>query len=326
MNLLPTTEQAEITSVIADFLANEVPIRRYQEADKLAAPYPRELWQQFVELGWFGVSSPDAQGGSGLGIAEDILLAREAGRQLVAPSVLATAFSARFAASNNQQALASALIAGEQRVAFTIPTEQNQQLLVDSDAADFLLTVCDGNLQLLPADTASDKEELHGMDESLSLTRAVLSGDALITSPDQGEIMRLAVIICAALTGIAESACQAAVAYANEREQFGQPIGAFQAINHLCADMAVRNESAWCQCVFAALSLQDGKADAAQQVAAATELARSAAIENARGNVQVHGGVGFTVEYDAHLLVKRTHVLSQLLETLIDERQLLLAQ
>jgi len=324
MNLLPTAEQSEITSVIADFLANEVPIRRYQEQANLAAPYPAELWQQFVELGWFGVSSPESLGGSGLGMAEEILLTREAGRQLVSPTVLATAFSARLAAEHEQDSLATSLINGEQRAALALRTEGNSYLLFDSEDAEFLIAVDDGRIQLFSNASADSREQLKGTDESLSIVRTTLSAPAVLETDTEGDRLHLAVLLCAALTGIAESACRMAVSYASEREQFGQPIGAFQAIKHLCADMAVRNEAAWSQCVYAGLCLQDKNPDALQQIAAAAKMAATAALENARSNIQVHGGVGFTVEYDAHLLVKRTHVLSEFLNAVISKRDLLI--
>jgi alkylation response protein AidB-like acyl-CoA dehydrogenase len=326
MNLLPTPEQAEIVSVIGDFLANEVPVRRYQEQANLGAPYPAELWQQFVELGWFGVSCPESLGGSGLGMAEEILLAREAGRQLVSPTVIATAFAARLAGEHGQESLATAFITGEKRVALALRTEGSSCLLFDSEAAEFLITVAQGRIQLVPNGSTSPVDELRGTDESLSIARAIPSGAVVLESEAQSDIMHLVILLCATLSGIAESACTAAVGYAGEREQFGQPIGAFQAIKHLCADMAVRNEAAWSQCAYAALSLQDKHPDAQQQIAAAAEMSARAALENARCNIQVHGGVGFTVEYDAHLLVKRTHVLSSLLDSLIDRRKMLLKQ
>jgi alkylation response protein AidB-like acyl-CoA dehydrogenase len=326
MNLLPTTEQAEIVSVIGEFLSSEVPIRRYQETINLGTPYPAALWQQFVKLGWFGVSCPEHLGGSGLGIAEEILLAREAGRQLISPTVLATAFTANLASRHDQAGLANSLINGEKRVAIALATKEDNYLMFDGDDADYLLTCHDNKINLFPAAAIAKAETLKGTDESVSLTRATLTGTPLLKNIGESDVMRLAIGLCAVLTGIAESACAAAVSYAGEREQFGQPIGAFQAIKHLCADMAVRNEAAWSQCVYAALSLQDQHEDATRQIAAAMEMSTRAALENARTNIQVHGGVGFTVEYDAHLLVKRTHVLSSLLDSLIDRRKMLLTQ
>lgn len=326
MNLLPTADQAEITAVIREFLANEVPARRYQEQSNREQAYSAELWQQFVDIGWFGVAADTAHGGSGLGIAEEILLAREAGRQLVSPTVLATAFTARLSADLNQETLCKAFICGEQRAAFALAYDDGYQLLMDSDAADFLLTISNNSLSLHSSVAPDAVQDLKGTDESVRLARAPLSEGLAIHRAESQDRLRLALLLCAALTGVAERACHDAVQYAGEREQFGQPIGAFQAINHLCADMAVRNDACWSQTVFAALALSHNNTDAARQTAAAAELTTTAAIDNARANVQIHGGVGFTIEFDAHLLVKRTHLLSQLLKPLLARRKLLLAQ
>jgi alkylation response protein AidB-like acyl-CoA dehydrogenase len=85
-----------------------------------------------------------------------------------------------------------------------------------------------------------------------------------------------------------------------------------QAVKHSCTDMAVRAESATCQTFFAALALGESTPDAAFQVAAAKIVAGNAATMNARASVQIHGGLGFTWEHDAHLLAKRAHVLGVL--------------
>ena len=114
------------------------------------------------------------------------------------------------------------------------------------------------------------------------------------------------------LVGIAEAARDQAAAYAVERMQFGKPIGVFQAVKHRCADMAVRCEAGWSQTCYAALALRDGERDAAFQVSVAKHLAGEAAEENAAANVQIHGGYGYTTEYDAHVLVKRAQVLRAL--------------
>jgi alkylation response protein AidB-like acyl-CoA dehydrogenase len=114
------------------------------------------------------------------------------------------------------------------------------------------------------------------------------------------------------LCGVGEEARDQAARYAKERFQFGRAIGVFQAVKHRCADMAVRSEAAWSQTVYAALALRDGHADAGLHVSSAKVLATDAAIENASSNVQVHGGYGFTTEFDAHLLVKRAHVLDRM--------------
>jgi alkylation response protein AidB-like acyl-CoA dehydrogenase len=100
-----------------------------------------------------------------------------------------------------------------------------------------------------------------------------------------------------------------ATSYAKTREQFGHPIGSFQSIKHRCADMAVGADAAAALLLFAALSVAEGRADAAFQDASARVVAEQRALWNARENIQVHGGMGFTAECDAHLYVKRTHLL-----------------
>ena len=107
------------------------------------------------------------------------------------------------------------------------------------------------------------------------------------------------------------SARDMAVTYAKDRKQFGQPIGSFQAIKHICADMAVRCEESASQLFYAALSLRDGTADAAVEIPAAAFIAARAALENAAAGIQVHGGIGMTAELDAHWFLKRAHVLDQ---------------
>jgi alkylation response protein AidB-like acyl-CoA dehydrogenase len=99
------------------------------------------------------------------------------------------------------------------------------------------------------------------------------------------------------------------VEYAEARVQFGQPIGAYQAVKHSCADMAIRAEAAASELFFAALAFEGARTDAAFQVSAAKVVAADAARCNAAANVQIHGGMGFTFEQDAHLYVKRSHVL-----------------
>ena len=120
---------------------------------------------------------------------------------------------------------------------------------------------------------------------------------------------RATVLSAALLVGLAEAVRDDAVAYASERVQFGKPIGVFQAIKHPCADMAVRCEVALSQTLMAALHTRDGLADADFQAASAKAVASAAATRGAAANVQIHGGYGYTTEYDAQRFVKRAHVI-----------------
>jgi len=116
----------------------------------------------------------------------------------------------------------------------------------------------------------------------------------------------VAVLLTAAeQLGTATRACELAVRHARTREQFGQPIGAFQAVKHLCAEMLVRAETARAA-VYAAAVTADPV-----DIAAARLLADEAAVRGARDCLQVHGGMGFTWESEVHLLLKRAWVRSQ---------------
>ncbi len=114
----------------------------------------------------------------------------------------------------------------------------------------------------------------------------------------------------AALVGIAEATRDMSAQYAKDREQFGRPIGTFQAVKHRCADMAVRCEVAFDLAIYAALLVDGDGPDAALHVPAAKVLAGEYAIANVFDNVQNHGGIGVTWEHDAHFFVKRANVLA----------------
>ena len=114
-------------------------------------------------------------------------------------------------------------------------------------------------------------------------------------------------------SGIAEAERDMGARYAIDREQFGRPIGAFQAVKHRVADTAIRAEAAWSQTAVAALRVAAGEGGAQFQASSAKVVATDAAIRNGRDTIQNHGAIGFTAEHDAHLFLKRAHVLDHVL-------------
>jgi alkylation response protein AidB-like acyl-CoA dehydrogenase len=123
---------------------------------------------------------------------------------------------------------------------------------------------------------------------------------------------RGAVLVSAQLVGIAAACTDQAVAYAKERQQFDKPIGSFQAIKHICADMLVRTEVARAAVHAAAVTVDDPEiGDVDRAVHGAKVLAGENALANAKASIQVHGGMGFTWEIDAHLYLKRAWVLDR---------------
>ena len=126
------------------------------------------------------------------------------------------------------------------------------------------------------------------------------------------------VLVAAQLAGVAQAAVAASVAHVSVREQFGRPIGAFQMVQQRCADMATRADAATQLCLLAALCAQP------QLAASALLVAGDAAIENARDDIQNHGGMGFTWEVDSHLRLRRAHGLRALLGDAADLRDAVL--
>jgi hypothetical protein len=128
-----------------------------------------------------------------------------------------------------------------------------------------------------------------------------------------------AVVTAAFLVGLAQACTDRSVAYAKERRQFDRPIGSFQAVKHILADMRVRGEVARASVHAAACTLDDPEVgDAVRAVAGAKMLAGEAAIANGKAATQVHGGMGFTWEVDVHLYLKRAWVLDTVLGS-VDE-------
>jgi alkylation response protein AidB-like acyl-CoA dehydrogenase len=128
-----------------------------------------------------------------------------------------------------------------------------------------------------------------------------------IEAPPSGE----GCVLTAALSaGNAAKTVDLAVAYAKERVQFDRPIGSFQAVKHICADMLVRSEVARAAVEAAGVLLDEESDEAGRAVATAKMLASEAALANAKSCIQVHGGMGFTWEVDAHLFLKRAAVLA----------------
>jgi alkylation response protein AidB-like acyl-CoA dehydrogenase len=138
-----------------------------------------------------------------------------------------------------------------------------------------------------------------------------LGADAVIGELDRGwavvgpTLQRAAVGAAAEMLGAARRCMEMSVEYARVRQQFGQPIGMFQAIKHMCAEMLLEVENAHAAVYYAAWALDAGSPDAALAASAAKAYVSEAARKVCGSAVQVHGGIGFTWEYDLHLYFKR---------------------
>jgi alkylation response protein AidB-like acyl-CoA dehydrogenase len=176
-----------------------------------------------------------------------------------------------------------------------------------------LVVVDDDGLRVLPTDAVTARHVEHPTDPATPvsvverLPDEVPIGDAALAT----RLRRLGSLCASAqLVGNSEASTTLAVEYAKERHQFGRPIGSFQGLKHLLADCLVRTEVARSSVWAAGVIADEPEAgDLDRAVAGARVLAAKAGTENAKTSIQVHGGMGFTWEVDAHLFLKRAWVL-----------------
>ncbi|HYV56482.1 MAG TPA: acyl-CoA dehydrogenase family protein [Candidatus Nitrosopolaris sp.] len=319
MDLTFGPEQESIRDAIRGVLADRIPAPR---ARAELAPDPG-LWAEAAALGWFGLGLPEAVGGAGYALPEETILFVELGRSLAAGPWLGTVLAthALTAVPALRDDLAS-VVGGRTRVAVvddpadalgdaTRPTGTVRGV-ADGDGVDAFLVLGGRRVRWVSARASGVRVAAR---ESLDPTRRV--ADLSFTEPSAEllgaeaiPLRRTALVLVAAeALGIAERTLEASVAHAKTREQFGRPIGSFQAVKHRCADMAVRTEVARSIVTFAAVALRDLEPEAPRHAQQAKVLATSAALANGHDNVQNHGGMGFTWEADAHLFLKRAWML-----------------
>jgi alkylation response protein AidB-like acyl-CoA dehydrogenase len=323
VDLLPTPEQLEIVSTAAAVLAQEFPISRVQAARNQASSVDGQAWTKCAELGWFGLDLPEELGGVGYALVEAALLFREIGRALAPGPFFASTLGARVAGIGGRPELSAAVMAGDAIVGLAEPRGPDASVgevvngtfdLIDAVGASHVLAVSPACAALLPIEAVEGIETLPCIDPAVRLGRGELQESkavAHVSGEEDPVFARGSVLAAAMLVGIAEATRDRAVEHAKSRIQFGVPIGAHQAVKHRCADMATRTEAAHEQLLFAALTIDEHGPDAAFQAAAAKVLATDAAITNGADNIQVHGGMGYTFESDAHLFLKRAHVLDR---------------
>jgi hypothetical protein len=320
-----TDEQFAARELVRDWAAGSGATEavRYIEQGEPKAWQP--VFERLAGLGLFGVAVPEDCGGAGGSIEDLSAMLEEAARALV-PGPVATTALATLVVSDPvlREALASgertAGVALDSDVEFDETTSRVSGTVpwVLGGVADGLLLVPAGERWLLVDSTAEGVavEPLRATDFSRPLARAVLtSAPASVIDAPAGWVSDLtATVLSAEAAGITRWALDTAVAYAKVREQFGKPIGSFQAIKHLCAEMLCRTEQVAVAAADAARAAQDGDP---RQLSIAAAIAAGVAIDAAKANakdcIQVLGGIGITWEHDAHLYLRRAYGIGQFL-------------
>jgi 3-oxochol-4-en-24-oyl-CoA dehydrogenase len=304
-----------------------------------------ERWASLAELGVLGVGVPVASGGTGGGPADLAAVLVQLTDSLVPGPVLPTLLAALLlghCGSEQHAAMAGALraiAAGHMSVAVALSaggvvaqagtdgsvrlTGQAGPLLGAGSTSHLLVgaTADSGSLWcLLPADepgvrvTALPAADFSRSLADVALADVVASPAGVLPGVTTQDVRDLAAALSAADAAAVAGWCtRTAAEYAAIRHQFGRPIGAFQAVKHLCASMAGRAESAAVLAWDAVRAVGDGPAELALPAAAAAAFCLDAAVDVAKDCVQVLGGIGFTWEHDAHLYLRRAVALRQLL-------------
>jgi alkylation response protein AidB-like acyl-CoA dehydrogenase len=285
-DLTPGEDLRQILDAAETMLGAHYPVTRLGEgrADDLA---PLE------DFGAFALAVAEDDGGAGFTLVEEAQLHVALGRHLVTPRALATAVARRLDAG-------ATVCAGV--------AEGEGWLALDPGGAEAIL-VRDGGGLVLAA--LGDTTPVEALGQAMPMARVAPGADNRRADAATEAVARL--LTSAQLLGVATGACDLAVEYARTREQFGRPIGSFQAIKHQAADMAIGIEQVSALVDMAAIALRDGHEDAGFQLSALARLAPRVALANARTGIQIHGGIGFSAEADAHLYLKQAHVLRQFL-------------
>jgi alkylation response protein AidB-like acyl-CoA dehydrogenase len=293
--------------------------------------HPEDVWKAAAELGWLGLAIAEEHGGSGFGLAELAVVLEAQGRELTPspflPTVAAAVVIDRCASDSLRAELLPSLSAGTTVAALGLSgsvvvgsdldvTGESPSVLGAPDA-DVLVLVAGDDVVIV--DAAADGvtvSALEALDTSRSVGSVALRGvriteDRVLHGAARRARTVFRILASAEAVGVAWATLEMAVEYAKVREQFGRTIGTFQAVKHHAANMLVDAEQTTAA-VWDAARAEDLDSAWFPAAVAASHAIR-AQVFNAENNIQLHGGIGFTWEHDAHLYLRRARTLAALI-------------
>jgi len=335
-------DQLAFQELARKFLADRASSERTRAAMESALGWDPEVWSELVaEQGWTALGIPEAYGGFGFGQVALAVMMEEAGRRLLCAPLFSTVYLGTSAilscgSEDQKERWLAAIAGGELRATLAwsggdaAPASAANNALtgevshvIDGGSAELLLIPADdgGGLALYavradaPGVTVTHSPSLDSTRRRATVT---LTGAAAERLPgDRAAIDRALDIarvgLAAEQLGGAEACMDMAVEYAKVREQFGRAIGSFQAIKHKCADMLLLVESARSAVWSAAWTAENDPEGLAVAAAIAQAYCSDAYFKCAAENIQIHGGIGFTWEHDAHFYFKRARASADLL-------------
>jgi hypothetical protein len=291
------------------------------------------FWGSMAELGWIGLHVPERYGGSGYGLPELVVVLEALGRAVAPgpflPTVVLSAVIADCGSDDQRSRLLPGLVDGSTTAGFGLGgslaigdglVNGDAGIVLGAGTADVLALAVGDDLVVVPQATGGVVVVAVGnLDPTRRSTRVRLDGvalDAITVLPGRrSRALAFARTLAAAeASGGARECVEMATDYAKAREQFGRVIGTYGPVKHHCANMFVAAELATAASWDAARAASGDPQQFALASAVAASQALSAYVANAQLNIQVHGGIGFTWEHDAHMLLRRAGALAALFE------------
>lgn len=334
MSAILTAEQQELRSAAARFLDEKSSSEAVRSLIETDTGFDEATWKQMAELGWMGMAIPEEYGGIGYTFAELGVLLEEMGKRLLPAPFFSSAVLGAQAILNSgdedqKKKLLPLIADGSARATLAFVeadgrwdgdpqtkvagsrVEGTKSYVLDGHTATHFVVSADQGLFIVDGDDENVvRKPMETLDGTRKQARIEFSGanavpldggkEALQKTLDQG-----AVALAAEMVGTAQQALDMAVDYAKTRIQFGRPIGSFQGIKHLCAKMLTDLEMARSAAAYGAWAVTQEEQELPIAACIAKAWCSDAVFEIAAGNIQVHGGIGFTWEHDAHLYLRR---------------------
>jgi alkylation response protein AidB-like acyl-CoA dehydrogenase len=310
-----TDDQQAIKRTAREFLADRFRPERVRELAE-TGEYDWGVWREMVELGWPGIYAPEGHSGQGLGLVELVILSEELGYALAPAPFLSNAAAGlllHHGGSEEQRERHLAVVAAGDRLATFGLRCGEAALAPDAGTAEIVVVLEeDGRESPASVQPAADAELVDSIDSTRPLHRVPVTDGEPLQDPGPGAD-RARVAVAAELVGVAQRAMEMAVSHAREREQFGRPIGAYQAVSHRCAQMLLEVEGARSATYYAAWAADHEPETLPLAASMAKAYASDAGARVPSSALQVLGGIGFTWEHDLHFFLKRARADAHLL-------------
>jgi alkylation response protein AidB-like acyl-CoA dehydrogenase len=331
MSIAITDDHLALADTVSAFLAKHQSLAAARALLEGADEANPAFWSEAAALGWLGLHIPEEYGGSGFGFEELVVVVEQLGRGLApgafVPTVMASAVVAATGSEELKRRLLPGLADGSVRGAVALGGEVELRggavhgsagVVLGAGLADIVLVPLGDDVIVVDAQDQGVSVNIPpNLDPTRRAGRVVLDGASGDLIPDARQVLIdvARTVLAAEATGVARKCTEQAAEYAKAREQFGRPIAMYQAVKHHCANMLVATELATAAVWDAARAASAGGEQFSYTAAIAATLALPAADQCAQLNIQVHGGIGFTWEHDAHLYLRRASAIEAVLDS-----------